>query len=258
MAIYLRQICLVAEQLKPAIDALSHCFALPPCHIDPAVGKFGLENTLLAVGSQFIEVVAPTKSGTPAGRFLQRRGGEGGYMVICQTPSKDEQAAVRQRAQDKGVRIAYEADRDTWNIMQLHPADMGATFFEVDWDQAADVTGNWEPAGGKGWQTLDSTRAITAITGVVLQGESPKALAEHWAHVAGTSVEEEAATPVVKLANATLYFEPVRDGRGAGLSGLAVTVADRERIEAGAHARGIPIDSDQLTVCGTRFHLLPA
>lgn len=87
MAIHLRQICLVADRLQPAIDELSAVFFIPTCHVDPAVEKFGLENTLLLTGSQFIEVVAPLQN---------------------------------------SARIAYESDRDTWNIMQLHPADMGA------------------------------------------------------------------------------------------------------------------------------------
>lgn len=95
MAIYLRQVCLVAARLEPVTEALSQVFSIPVCHVDPAVSAFGLENCILAVGSQFLEVVAPIGENTAAGRFLERRGGDGGYMVICQALSRVEQAALR-------------------------------------------------------------------------------------------------------------------------------------------------------------------
>ena len=41
--------------------------------------EFGLENTLMPVGRNFLEVVAPIQEGTAAGRYLDRRGGNGGY-----------------------------------------------------------------------------------------------------------------------------------------------------------------------------------
>ncbi|MGR3566532.1 MAG: hypothetical protein ACU0CN_02170, partial [Pseudooceanicola nanhaiensis] len=96
--IHLRQVCLVAGALAPAVSALRDVLGLPVAHVDPAVGKFGLENTLLTLGSQFLEVVAPTRAGTAAGRYLDRRGGDGGYMVICQAGDRDAQDAVRANA----------------------------------------------------------------------------------------------------------------------------------------------------------------
>src|SRR5690348_16129830 len=58
MSIRLRQICLVAEKLAPVLDDLKAIFALDVCFVDPAVAAFGLENSLLPVGSNFLEVVA--------------------------------------------------------------------------------------------------------------------------------------------------------------------------------------------------------
>ncbi|MCH8503831.1 MAG: VOC family protein, partial [Ectothiorhodospiraceae bacterium] len=216
MAIHLRQICLVADKLAPVVDDLRGLFAIPVCHVDPGVGKFGLENALLAVGTQFLEVVAPLQEGTAAGRFLERRGGNGGYMVICQVPSLEEQAGVRTRAQDAGVRVAYASERGSWNIMQLHPADMGASFFEVDWDEQADTTGNWEPAGGREWMDHVNTDEVSAITAVELQGSDPQALAARWAAVAGVDLVSRGPGPVLPLANAELRFVQPEDGRGDG------------------------------------------
>lgn len=252
MAIHLRQICLVADRLAPAVDDLRAVFSIPVCHVDPGVGKFGLENALLAVGTQFLEVVAPLRDGTAAGRFLQRRGGNGGYMVICQAASLEEQAGVRARARENGVRVAYESDRGTWNIMQLHPADMGASFFEVDWDEQSDPVGNWQPAGGREWMEAVNTEVVSAIAGVELQGEDPQALAERWSAVAGVPLEHRDAGPVLPLANAELRFV---HGNG-GLAAVDLRVADRDRLLEQAEARGASVSDSQVLICGTRFNIL--
>ena len=73
----LRQICLVAPQLEPVVDAVHAIFGLDVCHRDLAVAKYGLVNALFVCGHQFLEVVAPTRDGTAAGRFLQRSNGRG-------------------------------------------------------------------------------------------------------------------------------------------------------------------------------------
>ena len=57
--ITLRQICLVAEKLQPALDDLKAALGIEVCYVDPHVEIFGLENSLLPVGTGFIEVVAP-------------------------------------------------------------------------------------------------------------------------------------------------------------------------------------------------------
>lgn len=231
MAIHLRQICLVAEALAPAINDLARGLGLSPCYVDPAVAEFGLENTLLRVGTQFLEVVAPTQAQTAAGRQLARRGGDGGYMVICQADTRAEQAALRARAAALGVRVAFEHDGGAWNIMQLHPGDMGAAFLEVDWDENADPAGNWHPSGGLNWR--DAPAGGHAIAAVDLQSDDPAALAARWAAVLGLPVT---GAGTINLANAALHFTLAVDGRGAGLGGLEMT------------GLAAPV-----TLCGTRF-----
>ena len=151
MSIQLRQICLVARDLDTTINDLERIFGIRRCFVDDGVGQWGLVNTLLPIGRNFLEVVVPVQENTAAGRYLDRRNGDGGYMVICQADSKENQQAVRQRALDNDVRIAWEVDRDNWNICQIHPGDMKAAFFEIDWDATNDFEGNWgRPAGCSG------------------------------------------------------------------------------------------------------------
>ena len=83
--IRLRQIALVAPRLAPTVDAMRAVFGLEPCFRDEAVGKYGLENALYVFGSSFLEIVAPTREGTTAGRFIERReglAGHGGHAAI--------------------------------------------------------------------------------------------------------------------------------------------------------------------------------
>ena len=65
MSLTLRQICLVAAELGPTIDDLKAVMGVEVCYVDPQVEFFGVENSLLAVGTNFIEVVAPIKEDTP-------------------------------------------------------------------------------------------------------------------------------------------------------------------------------------------------
>src|SRR5438552_6003196 len=84
----LRQICLVAPQLEPAIEDIAAIMGLSVCYRDGNVAKYGLENALLPVDTILLEVVAPTQAGTAAGRFLDKTGNRGGYMAIfcCEDP----------------------------------------------------------------------------------------------------------------------------------------------------------------------------
>lgn len=251
--IHLRQICLVARHLAPVQADLESVFGLKPAFHDDAVAKWGLENVLMPIGTQFLEVVAPTADGTAAGRYLDRRGGDGGYMVICQVPDRAAQEAARSRAAERGVRVAFEEDRGDWSIMQLHPRDLQAAFFEIDWDAESDAHGRWMPAGGTDWRNAVSTEVIDAITGVSLQSPDPAGLANLWAGIAGSPVVMDCATPTVALANATLFFIPDADSRGPGLAGLTVRATDAARLHEQAEAMGCRGTDGTITVCGTRF-----
>ncbi len=256
MSIYLRQICLVAHDAAKARADLEAVFGAPVCHVDPAVGKFGLENFLMAFGSQFLEVVAPVREDTAAGRYLQRRGGDGGYMVITQALEKSQQDAIRANAVANNVRVAFDSDHGHWHIMQLHPADMRAAFFEVEWDDVGDVTGHWNPAGGAAWRDMRETGVVDAILAAELQSDDPESLAAHWGAVSGLPVEIREGAPHITLANAALRFVEETDGRGPGLCALDIQTRDADRIISAAHDRHLPVTDRQVTVCGVRFNLL--
>lgn len=252
MWLRLRQICLVANDIERVTEELQSVFDIAVCHIDPAVHQYGLENRLLPIGNQFLEVVAPTREGTAAGRYLKRRGGDGGYMVITQC---DDLAPRERRVEALGVRIANRLDYDDFQGMQLHPRDTGGAFFEIDQqmnDTAAD--GRWHPAGPD-WAAFRRTDVVEAIVAAELQSPDPLALASRWADIAEIEANTDGDGASLALENATLRFMPARDGRGEGLAGLHLKARNAAAAQAAAQDRGLVDAHDIITICGTRFHL---
>ena len=257
MAIRLRQICLVAEKLAPVVDDLKAVFGLEVCFVDPAVQAFGLENSLFPVGNNFLEVVAPIQDNTAADRYLKRRNGDGGYMVICQCDSHETQLARKARAAELGVRIALEHEEPGFHIMQLHPADTGGAFFEIDWDAKMEPEGHWAPAGGGDWPAQRRTEIVSAYAGVELQSPDPQSLAERWSSIAELPLGRDAQGRLeMRLENVGVRFVEMGGERGEGLAGLDLTVADRARLLQRAEERGCRVSDNQVVVCGVRFNLV--
>src|SRR6478609_3996707 len=215
----LRQIALVARERDPIVDQFNSELGLDVAFNDPGVDVFGLHNAVMPVGNQFIEVVAPIKEGTAAGRYLDRRKGDGGYMVILQTG--DEHAARKARLADElGVRFALAQDGEEYRILQLHPADTGGSFLEIDQQIGGeDIEGGpWEPAGHD-WQRARRVDKVSGITAAVIQSDDPARLAARWADLLQLDLAD-GDRPTLTLDNATIQFVEATDGRGEGLAGL--------------------------------------
>ena len=258
MTIQLRQICLVARKLEPAIEDLTAILGINRCYVDPGVGVFGLENTLMPIGHNFLEVVAPVQDNTAAGRYLDRRNGDGGYMVITQIDTFENQQRIRQRALDSGIRVAHESQRDGWNLCQLHPGDLKAAFFELEYDAHENFNGHWNPVGGFGWEDKVKQDVTVDFIGVELQGSDPVELADIWSTVAGCPVQREGAELSMTLNSVKVRFVEAQDGRGPGLGGLDISVKDRAHILNEARKRNCYISDDRVDICGTRWYLQDA
>ncbi|MGY9056335.1 MAG: VOC family protein [Alphaproteobacteria bacterium] len=263
MSLRLRQICLVAADMPATEKLFADVLDLPVCFRDPAVGAFGLENILCQVGFSFLEVVVPTQEDTAGGRYIERRGGDGGYMVILQT-SYAEHPVYRQRALDKGIRIAHEMDYGDFNGMQLHPRDVGAAILEIDRNDADPEDSMrpdqpWHPAGGTAWRDLPTSSLITSYRAAELQSGDPMKLAEHWADVLDRTLSIDAhANPCIYLDDCTLRFVHSQDGRGDGLGGLDLACRDVDAVLARAADAGLEIEDDTIMLCGMRLKLVLA
>ena len=257
MWLRLRQIAIVAQDLRRAALDLGTVLGLEACFTDPGVKLFGLKNTLWPVGSQFLEVVTPTRQDTAGGRYRQRRGGDSGYMVITQC---DDVARRKARAAELGIRIAFDLDfPDEGHAgIQLHPADTGGSFFEMDqmlMEHGEDLDGPWTYAGTN-WKPYVRTDVVSAICGAELQSPEPEALAQRWAAMAEIDLSrDDAGHPTIALDNATLRFVEATDGRGEGLGGIDVVTVGREAVLAGARARGCAVEQDHVVLVGLRVYL---
>ena len=252
MWLRLRQVCLVAADINAVTGLFERVFDLKVCHIDPAVGRWGLENRLLPIGNQLLEIVAPVTEGTAAGRYLERRGGDGGYMVITQC---DDVEVRRARVEALGVRVANALVYDDYNGMQLHPRDTGGAFFEIDQqltDNAPD--GAWHPAGPN-WSDFRSTGIVDAITAVEIESPDPWKLAERWGDIAQLPVVSDHGAHSLALENAEVRFVDMQDDRGEGLCGVHLRATNRVAALERARDEGVLGDNDTIEICGTRFYL---
>ena len=246
----IRQIALVARELEPVVSDLCAVFGIEVAYRDPGVKVFGLENAVMPVGETFLEVVSPVREGTTAGRYLARRGGDGGYMVIVQA---EELASHRQRLKDLGIRIAWETDQGAAATLHLHPKDLGGAILSID---AMDPWESWAWAGSE-WRNAVRTEAVSRVAAVEIEAADPEAMAARWAAALGRTAPETAATlPRIVLEDGEIRFVPARDARSEGVCGVDLVVADRARVLAAARERGCGGGDDAVTVGGTRFRLL--
>jgi len=233
----LRQIALVARDLETVATELTATLGLGEPYRDPGVGEFGLQNVVFPIGDTYLEVVSPKQEGTTAGRLLERRQGDGGYMVIFQT---DDLSKARAHVEQLGIRVVWEVELPDAATLHLHPRDVGAAIVSID---AMNPPASWRWAG-PGWEQRSRTDVVKRIAGVELQAADPAALAERWSQLLEQPAErdgESVHTITLPEDGARLRIGPDRDGRGDGVAAVHVEATDREA--AGRIA----------TVCGTRF-----
>jgi hypothetical protein len=246
----LRQICLVAPQLEPLIGDIADIMGLEVCYRDGNVAKYGLENALLPVDTILLEVVAPVRPGTAAGRFLDKTGGRGGYMAIfcCDDPD-----ARGEHAKKIGVRVANVIDHAPYHGVQLHPRDCRAAFIEFNHtDGSDDVLGPYPPAGPN-WQKSIRNDVTKALIGVEMQSPDPKNLAEHWGRILGMAVSSGPdGEPELKLPNCRFSFV---NGNSEIMSGLTFRVGDIAAVRHAVKTKGHALSDDSFLLGGVTFHL---
>ncbi|MDB5694610.1 MAG: hypothetical protein JWN21_153 [Sphingomonas bacterium] len=245
----LRQICLVAPELERAVEDMSAILGLPVCHRDPNVATFGVENALFAAGTTFLEIIAPTREGTAAGRFLERSGGRGGYIALFDCPDPKRRQA---HAESIGVSTAFTIDRPgIYQCVQLHPRDCRATMLEFDRTEGGEeLTGPYWPAGGDGWQRYMDQSRTRGVTGIEATSPDPAGLARHWAAILERAVDHDA----IAVDGATVGFGPSDDGKER-LETIILDAADPEAIMAEARSRGKDTGSDRFALCGMTFRV---
>lgn len=241
----LRQICLVAPQLAPVISDIAEIMGLAVCYHDGNVAKYGLENALLPVDTILLEVVAPLKDGTTAGRFIEKTNGCGGYMAIFCCNDPDERG---RNANALGVRTANVIDHAPYHGVQLHPRDCRAAFIEFNHTEGSDdILGAYPPAGPD-WQKYIRKDVTQALTGVEMQSPDPQGLAAHWGGIIGVA----AGGAELRLPNAVFRFVK---GPSEIMSALEFRVVDAAHVLHVARSKGLAVAGNEFLLGGVTFRV---
>jgi hypothetical protein len=239
-----RQVALVASDLQPVVDDLCAVLGLEVGFRDPGVAEFGLRNAVLPIGRRFLEVVSPARADASAARYLERHGGDGGYMVLVQTA---DLAADRKRLAALGVRIVWQVTLDDIAAVHLHPRDVGGAIVSLD-QPVPPASWRW---GGPEWEATARTDVVRDLAGVTIEAADPAALAARWSAVLGTAAPADDG--VLALDGTEIRF--VRSTRGDRVAALRVVAADGDRALATARTRGLPTDGRSIRIGGVRFEL---
>jgi hypothetical protein len=247
----LRQICLVAPTLEPAVGDIAEILGLEVCFRDPAVATYGLENALLPIGASLLEVVAPVRPDTAAGRFLERSGGRGGYMAIfdCADPE-----VGRRRAEALGIRVAHVIRHESYFGVQLHPRDCRAAMIEFNHTRdGGALDGPYHPAGPH-WRSAVRTDQARHLIEVALESPDPAGLAAHWSRILDTPADG-GREPRLELSFGAIRFVEAPKGQGECLAGLQIAVVDVDGALATARRRGCPAENGAFRLAGVEFRL---
>ena len=136
-------------------------------YADPGRGRFGLRNAVFCLGDTFLEVVSPVQADTAAGRLIERRGGDCGYMTMFQLDDLD---AARERVRELGVREVFEVSLDDIAEVHLHPADMRGAIVSLQRPSPPEAW-RW---GGPAW---DERSAPLRLAGATIAVADPEAVA---------------------------------------------------------------------------------
>lgn len=249
----LRQICLVAEDLAPAAEDLKAIFGLAECHRDPNVAAYGLENVLFPVGTDFIEIVAPTRAGTAAGRFLARNQGRHGYMIImdCADPARRQK-----HCEAIGVRTAHLIRHDGYLGVQLHRKDTGGAMLEFNHTVGGeDPLGPYAPAGPC-WQPAIRTNVSRRLMAVEIECADPAGFAAHWGAILQRPVRalSDAGARIELDAGAINFLRANRVD--VVLAGVELQVVNRATVLQAAQARGRIGANGEVDACGISWRIV--
>jgi hypothetical protein len=248
----LRQVALIAHKIEPVAKQLEQVFGLKVAFRDPAVEVFGLNNVVMPVGGEFLEVLEPFRDDASGARYLNRRGGDAGYMVIVQDA---DALAHRARLEAEGVRVIARSPDRRYLYTHYHPGDCCGVLLSIDsvvgdagWRE---VDSDWPPCSTE-WRDFAS-EVSTGIASVTLQSRDPAAAALHWSMLLDAPATEGPDGPQIVLGRGTIRFIAPIDEDGTGVVGLEIRVGDPSLVREAARADGLVLIDDAVVIGGVRM-----
>ena len=235
---------MVSSLRDPIVSDLSQLFGLEVAFNDPGVGHFGLENAVMPLGTDFLEVVSPIEENTTAGRYLQKRGGDGGYMVIIQVDDFDKTKSL---VHGNEIEIVWDTDLPEAKAIHLHPKQMGGAIVSLDWMNPKE---SWKWAGPE-WNKY-ITDDIKGIDGVEIQANNPEEMFNRWKDILDASNINESEKKIY-LDNTWISFTD-EDDRGSGISAFSLITDNKELLISKAKEFGF-LQEDNIVIGGVKFYL---
>ena len=252
----LRQVALIAHRIDPVVRDLEAVFGLKVGYRDPGVGVFGLANVVMPVGGEFLEVLEPIRPDASGARYLTRRGGDAGYMVILQA---DDALAHRARLQAAGVRVIARSERPNYRFTHFHPGDCAGVLMSIDETPGADWrerTSDWPPAGPH-WRGFES-QVSSGMPSVTIQSRDPRSAAERWSMLLDRPLSANGSALAIPLDEGEIRFVDPADDDGTGVIGLDVRVANAGGVIDRAAVAGLPLRDGGVVICGTAIRPVQA
>ena len=137
----LRQVAMLVQDLPEAAQLYRRILGMEHCRAQE-LPEYQLSNQVLPAGEgTFIELLQPTSTESPAGRYLRRRG-EAPYLLIFETRAYDE---LIPHLKSLGVRITAETRTEATRSAFVHPSSANGAFLEIV--EVLDAANPWPPAG---------------------------------------------------------------------------------------------------------------
>lgn len=174
----LRQVVLAVGDLPSRRAEIETALGVRDPYVDPAVAHFGLRNAVYEFGDCFIELISPTTDGTAAGRWLDRTGGDGGYMAMFEVA---DEGLARDRIAESGVRVVHDSTHPDIVDIHLHPKDVGGAIVALD---VARPPGSWR-WGGPAWHGRTGGTSDSYVRGLTIRVPRPQEVAARWARLLG-------------------------------------------------------------------------
>ena len=267
MDLRLRQVAMVGDQYDHTERALREVFGLDVAYRDPGhrpgheagVSIFGLKNFVMPIGNQFLELVTPLEPGpaSAGGRYIERRSGPGGYMLLFQVKRSDYESHLTHLG-DLGVRLVAGGDisESESDAIHVHPKDLPGCLVELRWCENEEaVDGDWWPVE-KDWKEHRNTDMVDAIIGAEIQTPEPDQLARRWGDLLQQEVGVTDGQPSISTTDGPVRFVTPSDGRPEGLRGIDVHASDPVTLIERAEHFGLACDQGTIEVCGMKFNLV--
>ncbi|KAF2093867.1 hypothetical protein NA57DRAFT_47406 [Rhizodiscina lignyota] len=263
----LRQIALVAKDLDKAEKLLTSVIGTEVVFRDPVVEQWGLKNILVPIGGDIIEVVAPFKDGTTAGRLISKRG-DGGYMIIMQNGDAEKS---KNYIVSKGLgKVIHEHKAEGSFSVQYHPKGIkGGMMPELS--SHAITPSNKTPlqarfspwhACGPDYESYSAAmerHGDLSLIGAILRlapgDNDPESGSKQWEELFGVARSRD----LLAFTNARMGFVPGRQGEPEGLVSITIGVKGQKKLDEiyqRAREQGLSGEYGGIDMIGVRWYFV--